>query len=173
MKHSNPWIVVVLVIAGLPLAACAKKSETAAEIEPATVEAIDGEEVSRVVLTLRAAERLGIMTAPIGEHAVESKFAVSPATAELPQDSAPASPESPTGGEGQQKIVPYSALLYDEHGNTWVYTSPEPLVFVRKPVSVEYIEGESAVLSDGPPIGTGVVTVGVAELLGTEYKIGH
>jgi len=173
MKLSNPWIIAVLISAGLPLAACAKKSDTTAEVKPATVEHIEGEEVSRVVLTLRAAERLGIMTAPVGEHAGESKFAVSPPTAELAQDDAPASPESPTIGGGQRKIVPYSAVLYDEHGNTWVYTSPEPLTFIREPVSVAYISGDSAILSDGPPIGTGVVTVGVAELLGTEYKIGH
>jgi hypothetical protein len=30
-----------------------------------------------------------------------------------------------------------------------------------------------AVLSSGPPVGTRIVTVGVAELFGTEFGVGH
>ena len=57
-------------------------------------------------------------------------------------------------------------MLYDPNGDTWVFTNPEPLVFVRAPITVDIIEGERGrVLSDGPPAGTPVVTVGAAELL--------
>ena len=52
-----------------------------------------------------------------------------------------------------RKVVPYDAVLYDVQGGTWVYTSPEPLVFVRHPVVVEYIDKGQAVLSEGPPAG--------------------
>lgn len=76
------------------------------------------------------------------------------------------------GSGTQKKIVPYSAVLYDLNGDTWTYTSPEPLTFIRHPISVEYIEGDTAVLLDGPPSGTEVVTVGVAELYGTEFGVG-
>jgi hypothetical protein len=76
-------------------------------------------------------------------------------------------------GSGQpRKLVPYNAVLYDTRGGTWVYTNPEPLVFVRQPIHVDYIEGEHAVLSEGPSPGTAVVTAGGAELLGTELGIG-
>jgi len=68
-----------------------------------------------------------------------------------------------------RKVVPTSAVLYDAKGKTWVYTNPEPLVFVRHAVSIDYIDGDRAVLLDGPASGTAVVTVGSAELLGTEY----
>jgi hypothetical protein len=71
-----------------------------------------------------------------------------------------------------RKIVPYDAVLYDLHGETWVYTSPEPLVYVRAPITVDYIEGELAVLSEGPPAGTEVVTAGASELFGAETGIG-
>lgn len=71
-----------------------------------------------------------------------------------------------------RNVVPYAALLYGVHGDTWVYTNPEPLVFVRHPVHVDYIDNDWAVLSDGPPTGTAVVAVGVAELHGAEFKIG-
>jgi hypothetical protein len=62
--------------------------------------------------------------------------------------------------------------LYETNGDAFVYTNPEPLTFVRAPISVDYIEGELAVLLDGPPSGTAVVTVGAAELLGAEFGVG-
>ncbi len=58
-------------------------------------------------------------------------------------------------------------------GQTWVYTSPETDVFVRAPVTLIDIDGGyEALLSDGPPIDTEVVTVGVAELYGSELGVG-
>jgi hypothetical protein len=72
----------------------------------------------------------------------------------------------------QRKVVPYAAVLYDAYGDTWVYTSPEPLIFIRHSIKIDRIEGDLAVLSDGPPAGTAVVTVGGAELFGTEFEIG-
>lgn len=76
------------------------------------------------------------------------------------------------GSGDSRMVVPYSALIYDLTGDTWVYISPEPLVFMRHPVTVEYIEGDRAILSDGPPVGTDVATVGVAELYGADTGIG-
>jgi hypothetical protein len=72
-----------------------------------------------------------------------------------------------------QKVIPYSAVLYDISGNTWVYSNPEPLVFVRHPIDVETIEGDRAVLQQGPAIGTTIVTAGSAELLGVEQRFGQ
>ena len=68
--------------------------------------------------------------------------------------------------------APYAALLYDVKGRTWVYTNPEPLVFVRAPVVVDSIKTGYAYLKEGPPNGTVVVVVGVAELYGAESGIG-
>jgi hypothetical protein len=72
-----------------------------------------------------------------------------------------------------QRIIPYAAVLYDPHGNTWTYTNPEPLVFVRHRIDVEFIEGDRAVLREGPAAGTAVVTAGAAELFGVEHKFGQ
>lgn len=71
-----------------------------------------------------------------------------------------------------RKVVPYAAVLYDANGYTWVYTNPEPLIFIRHSIKVDRVEGEHAMLSDGPPVGTQVVTVGGAELFGAEFEIG-
>jgi len=76
------------------------------------------------------------------------------------------------GSSMPRKLIPHAALLYDAHGDTWVYTNPAPLVFVRQHISLNYIEGDLVVLFAGPPAGTAVVTVGVAELYGAETGVG-
>jgi hypothetical protein len=74
---------------------------------------------------------------------------------------------------GQELTIPYSAIIYDPDGNTWAFTNPSPLVFVRAPLTVDLIQGDTATLSSGPPAGTMVVTVGAEELWGTELGVGH
>jgi hypothetical protein len=154
MQRTNRWMAAVLTIAGLHLTACTQKSADAAseadddDDRPAKVEPVEESDLSRVTLTAKAAERLDIKTALASEARV-------------------------AGSSSQRKVVPYAAVLYDAQGDTWVYTSPEPQVFVRHRISVDYIDGDQAVLSDGPPSGTAVVTVGAAELFGAEFEIGH
>jgi hypothetical protein len=58
--------------------------------------------------------------------------------------------------------------LYDAKGNAFVYAVTGPLSYVRAPITVDYVDGDSAILSDGPSSGTEVVAVGVAELYGAE-----
>ena len=69
--------------------------------------------------------------------------------------------------------VPFKAVLYDVHGGAWVYEQTTEHVYARRRVSVQHIDGESAVLGDGPDPGTRVVTDGAAELFGTEFGVGH
>jgi hypothetical protein len=137
MKHITRSIVVTLIFAGLLLSACgAQNPVTEEKVAPSKLEPIEGTELSRVILTERAAERLGIETV------------------------------SASGNE-----VPYAAVIYDIEGNTWVYTNPAPLTFVRAPIVIDFIEGDTAVLSEGLDSNTTVVTVGVSELYGTETGV--
>jgi hypothetical protein len=69
------------------------------------------------------------------------------------------------------KVIPVAAVLYDSGGATFTYISPERLVFMRSPISVERIERGKAFLSKSPPAGTSVVTVGSQELFGAEYGV--
>jgi hypothetical protein len=135
----------VLVLA-LSLAACKESpaEEEAAGSDLATVEPVEGSDVARVTLTEEAAERIDVQTAAV---------------------------ERGTGSAALS--IPYAAVLYDPNGDTWTYTSPETLVFVRAPIDVIRIDGDHALLSTGPDPGTEVVTVGAAELLGTEYEVGE
>ena len=68
-------------------------------------------------------------------------------------------------------VVPEPAIWIDTEGREWVYTSPEPLTFVRAEVEVDRYEGDQAFLASGPPAGTAVATVGVPELIGSEFGI--
>jgi len=136
MKHINRWAIVLLVLAGLLLSACGPASETVEKEPPSKLEPIDGTDLSRVILTQKAAERLDIQTFPVN---------------------------------GME--VPYAAIIYDIEGKTWVYTNPQPLTFVRAPIVIDRIEGDMVILAEGLDPDTTVVTVGVAELYGTETGV--
>jgi hypothetical protein len=137
-------MIVFLIIAALPLTACAQKPATAANPKPAVVETIEGSEFKRVVVTDKAAKRLDIQTAPVREEQAKGT---------------------------RRLAVPYAAVIYGLKGETWVYTNPDSLAYVREPITVDYIDGDTAFLLAGPPIGTAVVTVGGAELYGTETGV--
>lgn len=148
MPHDKRWRTAVLVLPALALASCAGSSTfddaPAADAGPAKVEAVKGSDAARVTLSAQAARRLGIRTTAI---VTERR------------------------GGRQRAVVPFSAVLYDAHGETFAYTSPEHLVYVRRPIRVASIAGRVATLRAGPPAGTMVVTVGAPELLGTEYGV--
>lgn len=74
---------------------------------------------------------------------------------------------------GQGKVIPYVAVVYGPEGDAFTYTSPEPLTFVRQEIEVDHVDGVHVVLSAGPPVGTEVVTVGAAEVYGTEFEVAH
>jgi len=68
-------------------------------------------------------------------------------------------------------VVPYAAVIYDTEGNTWIYTNPAPLTFVRQSIVIDHIEGDEVFLSQSLGSETPVVTVGVAEIYGTETGV--
>jgi hypothetical protein len=148
MRRTTLWLfALLLLLAVLPLAGCQGGDEDAAAAdEPATVEPVEGsDDLYQVTLTPEAAERLDLQTAVVRTEGE---------------------------GAGERTIVPYSAIVYETDGEAWVYTSTGDLSFVREHIVVQEIEGDRAVLSEGPPAGIEVVTVGVAELFGAEHGIG-
>lgn len=111
---------------------------------PAEVKHLNGEnEPAQITLSEEAAKRLDVQTAAVEEVDVNG---------------------------AKQKSMPYSALLYDPEGETWAYANPEPQTYIREKLKVERIEGDKVILSEGPGKGTVVVTVGAAELYGSEEE---
>ena len=70
-----------------------------------------------------------------------------------------------------RSVVSSDAVIVDASGNRYVYANPERLLFTREPISVENENDGLAWLTDGPPAGTRVVTIGAAELHGAETGI--
>ena len=148
MRGWNRGLAALLMLAALPLSACAPvATATATKPKPYKLEKPEGTSLTRLRIEQRVFDRIRIKTSTIRE--VE-RF----------------------GGETARKVVDYAAVVYEPKGDTAIYTNPEPLVFVRQPIKVDYIDGDVAVLADGPPAGTAVVTVGTAELLGMEFGVG-
>jgi hypothetical protein len=142
-------MIAAMVLAGLTafalyegVAASPKAAAVPETDSSATVEAVGDTGLKRVMLIPAAAKRLDIKTGRVSSALVNVQ---------------------------QRSVIPYAAVLYDSNGETWTYTSPKPLVFVRHDIRVDDIRDDLAVLSAGPPLGTMVVTVGSAELWGIEY----
>jgi hypothetical protein len=146
MRRSTRQLAALSVSAALALslAGCAKVPK---EEEGEGEKAAKVEKVdggqSKVVLLEEAAKRLGIETAEV---------------AALPAG---------------QESVPYSAVIYDAEGHSWVFTTGEELSYVKAPITIDRIDGDKAILAEGPPVGTAVVSQGAEELFGVEDGIGE
>lgn len=70
------------------------------------------------------------------------------------------------------RTVPWSAVVVDVHGGTWVYERVGTRTYARRRAVVAYTVGTDAVLKDESPkelaVGAVVVTNGVQELFGAE-----
>ena len=144
-------IACALIFVSLHLMGCQEKNVDYEFVAPAEVHHLEGSELSRLVLTQRAIERTDIKITTTRDTVLVAE----------------------NGKEYPGVLVPYSAIIYDVTGRVWVYTNPEPGVFIRHEVKVEHIKGDQAYLREGPPDGTVVVKTGAAELYGTEYEVGH
>jgi hypothetical protein len=141
-------LVLVGILAAAVLGGCAKADHGAYKTpDPFVVEKIEGSELLRLRLEPKAVQRAAIKTEKVAGLV---RF----------------------GAVADGRKIPYPALLYQPDGSTFVYTNPEKNTYIRHQVTVDYVEGEVAVLSDGPEEGTAVVTDGAAELMGIEFGVG-
>ncbi len=156
MRYGGRWVVAVLIAVGTGVSGCSSATrDTPDDVAPAVVGNADANGVKSVKLTRQAFDRLGIETTGVRES-----------TAATPA----ASSAAPSGGS---TVVPYTAVVYDTTGVAWVYTMPEPLRFLRRKVVVERVGATDATLSEGPAVGTLVVSKGVPELYGAELGVGR
>jgi hypothetical protein len=72
-------------------------------------------------------------------------------------------------GASDQRVVPWSAVMHDINGGTWVYENTAEHTYVRRRVQVRYVVDEMAVMEGGPATGAKIVTAGAVELFGTEF----
>ena len=74
----------------------------------------------------------------------------------------------PLIGEAENLTLPWSAVIHDIHGGTWVYEMTAEHTFKRQRILVRFAREDIAVLANGPAVGAKIVTAGAAELFGTE-----
>ncbi|HKT03005.1 MAG TPA: hypothetical protein VJT31_26045 [Rugosimonospora sp.] len=148
-------VLVAIVIAGAAVALAVGVSKMAyptvasypdTNAEAGRVEADPSSSTARIVLSADAAHRIGVRTVPVSASQVAGRAVLS---------------------------VPVDAIFYDPEGDTYVYVTREPLRYTRERVTVDTIAAGVATLTAGPPAGTQVVTVGVAELYGIEVGVGE
>ena len=66
-------------------------------------------------------------------------------------------------------VIPWSAIVYDMYGGTWVYIETAPHVFSRRRVEISRIMDDIVVIKRGIAENDRVVFTAVAELYGTEF----
>jgi len=142
---------VALLLVGTAVTGCARSDagELPTGDEPAVISPVDGsDELHRIQLTEDAADRIGL-----------TLTTVSTAAKAGPADGA--RPEAVAAG----------AIVYDSSGATWVFVQQQHLTFQRAQVVVSRVVGDTAVLRSGPPVGSQVALVGVAEIKGAEEGV--
>ena len=115
--------------------------ETAVTVEEPAEEG----QPARLTVSERAEQRLGLKTEP-----------VRPLTGQA---------------NGATEVIAYSAVVYDEDGKSWAFSAPSPRTYIRVPIVISSIAGQTVQLKSGPPVGTQVVVVGAPELVGAEAGI--
>jgi hypothetical protein len=140
-----------LLLAGIAVTGCARSGagEIATGDEPAVVTPVEGsEDLHRIQLTDDAARRIGLTLTTVSAAAGSGR-------------ADGAHPEAVAAG----------AVVYDSSGVTWVYVQQQYLTFQRAEVVVSRIVGDTAMLRSGPPVGSQVALVGVAEIKGAEEGV--
>jgi RND family efflux transporter MFP subunit len=132
-----------------------------------------------------AVNRLGGSGAPRPAKRVTAPLKADPAAAsvdlyyELPSTGLTLRPgervmvEVPLKGTDQGLVVPEASVLYDIHGDTWVYEDLGGNAYARRRVQIARHAGDRVVIARGLTQGIKVVTAGAAELFGTEFGAGH
>lgn len=65
--------------------------------------------------------------------------------------------------------VPYSSIVYDIYGGSWVYVKAAAQTYTRRRVEIRHVIDNNAVILRGVSAGDQVVISGAAELFGAEF----
>lgn len=132
-----------------------------------------------VVSTLDTAARPQLarrVTAPLkadaGAASIDLFFELQQASATTLRPGERVSVQVPLTASGKGLVIPDSAIVYDVHGATWVYEDLGNNAFARRRIEVARHVGARAVISRGLAEGRRIVSVGAAELFGTEFGAG-
>ncbi len=146
LKLNRPLLFLSSLFFVFTLQGCHQHEKKYVKIQPAKIETHSDGKVPLITLTPEAEKRLGIVVVQMEPHPpIHAKNAYS---------------------------LPVSSILYDERGRNWVYLRQDEHTYSRLEVDLLEVDGKSALISSQPNRDAWVVSVGAAELLGTESGVG-
>jgi hypothetical protein len=178
MLFAKRPVAALAIVLGVAVAGCGSQEESS--IAPsARLVGATGSSPGQIILSQLGKEHIGLQTAPVRAvptppprptpTAVTTTTTVAGAVKRT--TSTRTSTRTPAPRPTASVIVPYSALVYDPSGKTYVFTQRSPLTYTEVPAKVDRIDGNSAYLSSGPHAGSTVVTVGAEELFGVQTGV--
>ena len=69
--------------------------------------------------------------------------------------------------------IPYSAVVYDIYGGSWVYMQQSKNSYERKRVFLDHISDRQAIINEGPAANSKIVINGALELFAVETGFAH
>lgn len=120
----------------------------------------------QIILTRLGVERIGLQTSPAHAVPVPPPIVHTKVVAGVKHVI-----KIPAPRPASTVTVPYSSVVYDPSGRTYVFANIRPLTYVEVPVTVDRISGNSAYLKTGPKSGASVVSVGAEELYGVQTGV--
>ena len=78
----------------------------------------------------------------------------------------------PLRSEDENLVIPWSAIVHDVSGGSWIYQVLETNRYMRRRVQILRVVDDQAAVTGDIVAGIKVVTTGVAELFGTEFGVG-
>ena len=165
MPFAKRPVAVAALVLGIAVAGCGTQQD--ASIAPsARLVGATGSSAGQIILSQLGKEHLGLQTA-----AVKAVPTPAPIETTTVVGGVKHTTSTPAPRPSASVIVPYSALVYDPSGKTYVFTQRSPLTYTEVPATVDRIDGDSAYLSVGPKAGDAVVTVGAEELYGVQSGV--
>jgi hypothetical protein len=155
----------IALLLSLAVAGCGSTSSPSIPASGALVNATS-KSPGQIILTRLGADRIGLQTSrahavPVPPPIVRTKVVAGVRHVITIPAPKPASTVT----------VPYSSVIYDPSGKTYLFTNVRPLTYVEVPITVDHISGSSVYLKTGPKPGARVVSVGAEELYGVQTGV--
>ena len=166
MPFAKRPVALVALVLGIAVAGCGSSQPDASIAPSARLVGATGAAPGQIILSQLGKQHIGVQTSPVKTVPTPPPVVTTTVVAGVKHTTS-----TPAPRPSASVIVPYSALVYDPNGKTYVFTQRSPLTYTEVQATVDRIDGDSAYLSAGPHAGAAVVTVGAEELYGVQTGV--
>ena len=165
MPFAKRPVAVVALVLGIAVAGCGSQQESSIAPSARLVGATTSSP-GQIILSQLGKEHIGLQTAHVKAVPTPPPVVTTTVVRGVKHTTS-----TPAPHPSASVIVPYSSLVYDPSGKTYVFAERSPSTYVEVPATVDRIDGDSAYLTVGPKAGAAVVTVGAEELYGVQTGV--